>query len=401
MTHIDVPDSTDVVIVGGGVMGTSTAYFLGTRSNLDVVLLEKDAIASGSTGDSSAILRHHYGDQRIYSMMAKWSHDFYRAFEEETGEAIAYAENPMVRFATAGTPGGEYATAGYEVLSDLDIPVTWLEAAELDAEYPMLALPDVDFGVRDDTAAYSDGADVAGGFARAAQNAGVTVVTDIAVTDIVERDGRVRAVETDRGPVETDAVVVTAGPWTPEIVASVGIDLPVTRSREQIVVLEPPESYLEQYASIVPTFAPAGGDWYAREDFNDGVLIATHHTGEAVEDPDTYKNAVDESVLLDLTDKVGSFVPELTAAGLRGNYSGIYSETPDHDFIIDQAGPAGLYIGAGFSGHGFKHAPAVGRILRDIVVDGETDFPDIDVEYFSLSRFEDGPEGHGLAEDAV
>jgi glycine/D-amino acid oxidase-like deaminating enzyme len=137
-----------------------------------------------------------------------------------------------------------------------------------------------------------------------------------------------------------------------------------------------------------------------REDFADGILVATHHTGETA-DPDTYRDSVDESTLLDLTEKLGAFIPGLETARLRGDYCGIYSDTPDHDFIIDQPGPAGLVLGCGFSGHGFKHGPAVGRLLSDLVLDRTTADLDVDLDFFSLSRFDEDPTGHGLAEDAV
>lgn len=390
-----------MVIVGGGIMGTSTAYHLACRSDLEVVLLEKDAIGSGSTGDSSAILRHHYGDQEVYSKLAWWSHTFYREFEERTGEPIARAENPLVRFGIRDTPTGDYVLAGYDVLERLDIPVTRFGGPELEATFPMLELDGADFGVRDDTAAYSDGSDAAGGFARAAQAEGATVLTGVEVTDILVEDGTITGVETDAGAIDADAVVLTVGPWTETLAASVGLEVPITRSREQVLILEPPAAYLEAHDERIPTSAPPGGDWYVREDFNDGVLVATHHTGERVFDPDHYRDSVDESVLLDLTEKLGAFVPGLEMARLRGDYCGVYSETPDRDFILDRAGPDGLVLGCGFSGHGFKHGPAVGRILSDLVIDGDSDFLDVDLEYFSLSRFEDDPSGHGRADDAV
>lgn len=396
-----LPGSADVVVIGGGVMGTSTAYFLSERTDRDVVLLEKDAIGSGSTGDSSAILRHHYGNQTIYAKMAAWSHDFYRDFEARTGEAIAREENPLLRLGERETASGRYVRAGYDVLTDLGLPVTWFEADELPEEYPMLRFDGVDFGVQDDAAAYSDGADVAGGFARAAQNNGVTVVTGVEVEGFETHADAVEGVVTEEGTIASETVVVTAGPWTPELVESVGVDVPITRSREQVIVLDPSADYRNRYSPPVPTFSPAGGNWYARADFDEGVLVATHHTDETVEDPDTVSDSVDEHVLLDLTDSLEAYVPDLTTAGLRGDYCGVYSTTPDHDFIIDQVGPAGLYLGCGFSGHGFKHAPAVGHLLTDMVTGEETTFLDIDREYFGLSRFESDPMGHGPPEDRV
>lgn len=386
-----LPDRTDVVVVGGGVVGASITYFLIEETEKDVTLVEKNAIGSGSTGDSSAIIRHHYGEKEIYTRMAWWSHQFYRQFKDETGEPIAYAENPRVTFAAQGSDDAEYAESGYEILDDMDIPVARYDTEEFDDRFPMLDLSEFDFAVSDETAAYSDGTDVAAGFARSAQERGATVVTDVTVEDFDVEDGAITGVQTDDGTVACDDVVIAAGPWTPKLGEKVGLDVPVTPSREQVVILDPPKNFAERHDDSVPTAGLPGG-YYIRPEFNEGVLIATHHSGEEC-DPNHYNNKPDQEMLLELHETVAEYVPELDEAGVQGAYSGVYSNTPDHDFILDQAGPAGCYVAAGFSGHGFKQAPAVGRIMADLVAIGETDL--VDSDHFSLDRFEESPAGHG------
>lgn len=394
-----LPDRTDVLVVGGGVMGTSVAFFLARETDRDVTLVEKDALAAGSTGDSSAILRHHYGDDAIYTEMAWWSHEFYREFTEETGAPIAREESPLVRFAEADTPGGEYARAGYEVLSERDIPASEHRGDDLAEQYPMYdALEEYDFAISDDAAAYSDGTDAAMGFARGAREHGATVVTGIAAASIETEDDRVTGVRTDEGPIDCDDVVVAAGPWTPRLAATVGVDVPITPVREQVLLLEPPESYAEGYPSLTPTTSVPGGEWYVRPDFGDGVLVATHRHAEET-DPDAYDDTPDRETVLQLVERIAESIPELADAGIKGRYCGVYSTTPDHDFVIDQAGPEGCYLACGFSGHGFKHAPAVGRIVTDLLVEGDTDL--VDREYFSLERFDDDPAGHGRPADNI
>lgn len=417
-----LPDRTDVVIVGGGIVGTSTAFFLATETELEVTLLERDAIASGSTGDSSAILRHHYGPQEIYTRMAAWSHEFYREFEERTGEPIAYEPNPLLRLGRENTPAGRYARKGFDVLSSIGIPVSEYDREALAEAFPMLSLGDVEFGIVDETAAYSDGADAAGGFARAAAGNGASVLTGITVEELLVDGDAIAGVRTDAGTVQTDDVVVAAGPWTPELLEPLGVDLPIERTREEVLLLEPGEKFRldeedplekadpsgENHPSVgenvlgatgtVPTTAPPGGDWYVRSDVGDGVLVATHHTGETV-GPDAPTGRVEESTVLDLTESLVEFIPELSDAGLRGSYSGIYSNTPDHDFLIDQVGPVGCVVGCGFSGHGFKHGPVVGNALSDLVATGSTDL--FDVEFFSLDRFDEDPAGHGKPADSI
>jgi len=379
-----VPETADVVIVGGGIMGTSVAFFLTDETDLDVVVVEKDTIAAGSTGDSSAIIRHQYGSDEQYSKMAWWSHQFYKTFKDRTGESIAHEDNPHLRFAADRTDAATTADASLKTLRSLDIPVSRIDHDEFDDRFPLFELDEYDFGVCDETAAYSDGTDVAGGFARAAQRQGAQILTGIGVSEILTDDDSVTGVHTDDGRISCEIVVVTAGPWTPRLAETVGVDLPITPTREQVISLEATEE-IRDPSTTIPTTGLPDRDWYLRPDFGDGVLVATHHSGEEV-NPDTYDPNPDEDMLLTLSGGLAEVVPALSTAGIRGQYCGIYSTTPDKDFIIDQVGPSGCIVGCGFSGHGFKQAPAVGRILTDLVVDGETDFVDMDM--FSLDRFD-------------
>lgn len=396
-------ERTDVVVVGGGVMGTSIAYFLARDGDRSITLLERDQLAAGSTGDSSAILRHHYGDDGIYTDMAWWSHGIFRSFREEVGSEIAYEPSPLVRFAVDGTSGGQYARDGYEVLASRDIPVSIHEDDAIVERYPMYeGAGEFDVAVSDDAAAYSDGSDVALGFARGAGEHGADVVTGVGVEAIRTSNGEVTGVRTDDGVLECDVVVVAAGPWTPELAETVDVDVPITPVREQVVLLDPPTDYRESYPSLTPTTSLPGGEWYIRSDFGEGVLVATHRHEEET-DPDTYDDVPDEESMLELVGKLESAIPGLADAGIKGTYCGVYSTTPDHDFVIDEAGPDGCYWACGFSGHGFKHAPAVGSLTARLVRGEEPVLGDveIDLDYFSLARFDDDPDGNGLPEDYI
>ena len=417
----ELPDRTDVVVVGGGVMGTATAYFLARESDREVTLLERDRLAAGSTGDSSAILRHHYGDEGIYTDMAWWSHQFFRRFEAETDATVAYDESPLVRFADEDTSGGAYAMAGYEALAEREIPVTRHEADALDEEYPMYEGVAYDFAVSDDAAGYSDGSDAALGFARGAGDLGARIVTGVTVegietgddgtdetesgtdeTDDATGDSRVTGVRTDRGTIACEAVVVAAGPWTPRLAESVGVEIPITPVREQVLLLDPPMAYAEEYPALTPTTSLPGGQWYVRPDFGEGILVATHRHVEET-DPDDYDDTPDEETILELVDTLADHVPGLADAGIKGQYCGVYSTTPDHDFVIDEAGPDGCYWCCGFSGHGFKHGPAVGSLTAGLVLGEEARLGDveIDLSYFSLERFEENPAGNGRPDDYI
>jgi len=388
-----LPESTDTVVIGGGIMGTATAYFLANESDRNVLLVERDNIAAGSTGDSSAIIRYNYGTHDTYSKMTWWSQDMFSDFEAETGQEIAYVECPRVRFAREGTEQGAFIEAGYEVLQSLGIPVERLEG-DLAAQFPMFeGVGTFDFAIEEPAAAYSDAVDVTNGFARGAEAAGATIVTGVEVEHVDTQDGSVVGVETAAGRVACDEVVVAAGPWTPEFADDIGVNVPMMPTREEVFLLDPPESYAEEHLDDMPMMRFHNGQWYIRPDFNGGVLIATHPFADEPADPDTYDDTPDQETALAVYALLEENVPGLLDADIKGQYCGLYSTTPDHDFVIDQAGPEGCYFAAGFSGHGFKVAPAVGKIMRDLVVDGETDL--VDISIFSLDRFERETEGHG------
>lgn len=388
MSLIDVPERTDVTVVGAGIMGTSAAYFLSTRTDLEVLLIEKDNVASGSTGDSSAILRHHYGDRAIYSRTAWWSHQFYREFESHTGQEIAYARSPMVRFATEDNR--DSVQRGYEVLQELDIPTTRYAADELHEQYPMIETDPYEFAVSDDAAGYTDGTDAASGFSRSAQDRGATVVTGVSVERIVTENGAVVGVDTTAGAVSCETVLVTAGPWTKQLMLDLGVEIPFITTREQVFILEPPQAFRNAHPDLVPTSGADRG-WYIRPDFGGSILLATHHTAEEV-DPNRYSDKPDQDTVVALLNELEGFVPGLAGARIKGQYCGLYSSTPDHDFIIDEVGPAGCYVACGFSGHGFKHGPAIGNVLADLAETGDTDL--VDIEYFSNDRFDRDPKGY-------
>lgn len=390
----DLPETTDTVVVGGGIMGAATAYYLTRASDRDVTLLEKDNLASGSTGDSSAIIRYNYGPHETYSELAWWSRQFYREFESETGQPIAYVECPRVRFADEGGEQGDYVQAGYEVLQSLDIPVQRYESPGLGDRFPMFdGVEAFDFAVVEPAAAYSSAVDITNGFARSAKTSGATIMTNEAVEELVHDGETISAVRTESGEVDCDEVVIAAGPWTPRFIDDLGLTMPMIPTREEVFLLDPPQAYLDEHWDDMPMMRFDNGEWYMRPDFNEGVLVATHPFADEPVDPDTYDDTPDQETALQVYDLLDENVPGLVDAEIKGEYCGLYSTTPDHDFILDQAGPEGCYVAAGFSGHGFKMAPAVGKIMRDLIVDGETELADLGM--FAIDRFDSDVQGHG------
>jgi glycine/D-amino acid oxidase-like deaminating enzyme len=131
-------------------------------------------------------------------------------------------------------------------------------------------------------------------------------------------------VATGDGEVRCDEVVVAAGPWTADIARTVGLDVPLTVTREQVLILDPPADFADEHPDLTPTTALPGGDWYVRPDFGGGVLVATHHTGDGV-DPDGYEERPARASVLALIDSLAECIPGLAEAGPKAQYSGSYT----------------------------------------------------------------------------
>lgn len=386
-----LPSETDILVCGGGIIGTATAFELSKRTDREITLVEKDNVASGATGDSSAILRHAYRDRALYSRMAWTGHEFYRNFEAETGYQLDTRDQPLVSWAIDGEESATLATKSYETLQSLDYPVSRHEAEQLPELFPLFEFDDsIDFAVSDDAAGYTDGTDAANGFAKAAADNGTRIITGVSV-DAIDADGdEVAGVETDEGYVSCENVVMATGSWTHKLAQTAGVDIPVTPGREQVLLLEPPESVTEAEFDTVPTTGwgsdtPDGVWWYFRADFGDTIYMGTHSRVDPV-DPDTYKRRPDEKRKLEAVDILSEFAPKLADSKVVGEFCGVYANTPDQGFIIDQVGPDGLYALVG-AGHALKHGPVIGRLAADLVLRGESDL--FDVDHFTVDRFED------------
>ncbi|MFB6184316.1 MAG: NAD(P)/FAD-dependent oxidoreductase [Haloarculaceae archaeon] len=396
-----LPEETDILIVGGGIVGTATAFWLSRKTDREMTLVDKDNVAGGATGDSSAILRHVYEDRPTYAEMAWWSHEFYRDFEDETGYELSTPDQPLIQWGGPASGHEVSPMVDYETLQSLDIPVTRYEADELPALFPLFEFTDgFEYAVSDDEAGYTEPATAANGFAKAAQDNGARVVTGVAVESIDADDGTVAGVETDEGYIACEDVVIAAGSWSYKLAATVDVDLPITPEREQALLLDPPENVSKAELRSVRTTGrsssnPDGVWWYFRADFGDTIYMGTHARADSV-DPDDYDRTPDQKRKVEAFDILDEFAPKLADSEIVGEFCGVTANTPDQGFIIDQVGPDGLYALVD-AGHGFKHGPVIGHLGADLVLDGESDLFDVDL--FTVDRFDDRSPNQPLTYD--
>jgi sarcosine oxidase subunit beta len=379
-------DTADVVIVGGGCMGAAVAYYLTRHGAGRVALVEREAqLGTGSTGRNAGGVRHQFSDPANIALSTE-SIALFARFEDEIGTPIDFWQHGYL-FLLASEPSERAFRDSVALQRRLGVDVQWLSGDEAAAMTPGLDAS----GVRAATFCAADGiADPNGvtmGFVRAAQRQGpLTVLRGTEVTGIEVSAGRVAGVVTSAGPIATRAVVIAAGPWAGQVAALAGVVLPVVPERRHIFIAQPaPEASWDDaaYAGRVPSSRLMVIDfdttfYFHRE--GAGVLFGMGDPGERP----GFDTTVRWDFLPEVTAVAVTRLPALAEASVTHAWAGLYEMTPDHNPVIGDLGVDGLYAIAGFSGHGFQHAPAAGRLLADVVLARD---PGMDLAPFAFGRF--------------
>jgi sarcosine oxidase subunit beta len=379
-------DTADVVVVGGGVVGVSTAYHLAAAGAGSVVLVEReDAVGTGSTGRCAGGFRHQFSS-RVNVELSLASVPMIVGFAETHGLPLDVAQDGYLFLLRNEDELATFRVAG-DLQRSLGVDARELtpeEAAEL---APGLALD----GVLAATYCPDDGiADPGGltlGYATVARRAGAELRLGVTVTDVVTDGERVTGVATSDGLIAAPVVVNAAGPWAGALAASAGVALPLEPIPRNVVTTGAFPGVPERRTLVID----AGTSCYFHRE-GEGLLIGM---GDPDEGP-SFDTAVNERFVAErlLPTAVGLF-PPLVEAGIASTWCGLYEMTPDRHPILGPAPVEGFWLANGFSGHGFQHAPVVGKILAELIVDGQA--RSVDVTELGLGRFADGhlaAEGH-------
>ena len=384
MTDTPVKDTAGVGIVGGGLEGAATAWALAERGVTDVVVCERGTVASGMTGKSSGIVRCHYGVSSLAAMAAYGLEVFEKA-EEIFGTDIGFRQTGYV--VGVGEPNVEAMRNSLAAQREVGVQTEEIDKSEVAGMWPGADLePFAAFGW-EQRGGYGDAYQTAQAFATSARAAGVRIKQGATVTGLVVEGDNVTGVTlADGSTISADTVVVATGAWTAPFLAPYGIDVPIKVHREQIVMIDPGVEL-----GAVPVFSDLVSLQYVRPDVRGEILFGNSDLAELeIADPDSYLNRATEE-FIDLTvEKVGTRFPGWTEAAISSSYAGCYDVTPDWNPIISKGPLDGLVIAAGFSGHGFKISPAVGRLAADLVIDGRSSDPRIPETDFRFSRFAEG-----------
>ena len=375
---MEIPNSADVVVVGGGVMGTSTAYHLAARGYNNVLLLEKEEFfGQGATGRCAGGVRYQFATE-INVRLSMESLPMFECFEEETGQAIDYRQCGYI-FLLNQPEDIRVFQHNVELQNQLGVATEWLSGDEIRRRLPMMNLNDVLAGTCNAKDGLVDPNSVVMGYISAAQRMGVHPYTQVEVTGIQVKGGKVTAVDTNMGAVATPVVVNAAGPWAGLIGDMAGVDIPITPIRRQMLTTAPLPTLPVDFPFVIDF---AQSLYFHRE--GQGLLTGMSNPNEKP----GYDQSIDVEWELVHLEAATARLPLLENAGLASHWAGLYEVTPDAHPIFGKTPVEGFLVCAGFSGHGFMHGPITGKIMTEIILDGRAQT--LDISMLDLDRFKEG-----------
>jgi sarcosine oxidase subunit beta len=385
--------TADVVIIGGGIQGCSLAYHLTRRGLTDVVILEKETLASGCSGRTGGMIRQHYSTDLV-TIIAKQGRDFFASFDGVVGGHSGWVECGLVLMVTE--KDREALEHNVALGRKHGVPTRLIDAAEARERVPGLNTEGAVAFAFEENAGYGDGYGSTVAFAERAREKGAVIVQNTPATGLVVENGRLAAVDTPGGRIATRVAVNAAGPWADRIGRMVGLDLSIKLELIEEAVIK------VQAAGGYPITTPSVYD------FVNGLSFRPEGTGHTVVaegasyfkgtlDADAYPTQPSDRYIEDVSIRLARAMPRLAEGVARGGWAGLLEGTPDFHPVMGKApGVEGLLLCYGFSGHGFKEAPVTGRLMAEMILDGRTS---IDIAPLRFERFAEGDLLHSRYKD--
>ncbi|MGA8199429.1 MAG: FAD-dependent oxidoreductase [Candidatus Sulfotelmatobacter sp.] len=374
--------TADVVIIGGGIVGSSIAYHLTANGCGSVLVIEREsAQGKGSTGKSMGGVRAQFSTP-VSIQMSLYSIPFYASFEERLGYPCDYRPQGYLFCATSDKQMA-YLRSNFSQQVEMGLKDVRLMAGdEIRKLFPQLRAADIVGGSFCSSDGFVDPYSAMNGFIACACERGATVWKSTTVTGIASDGAGIASVQTSRGPVVTRKVVNCAGAWAGEVARLAGVELPVEPLRRMLVPSEP----FDEFPHTAPMIVDMSNGFHFRPEAR-GFLLAWNDPEETPGFKTDFDVSFVEKILTRAADRVPCFA-NLPVNPKRA-WAGLYEMTPDHHPILGEAPTLpGFFLANGFSGHGVMHAPATGKILGDLILTGTTDL--IDASLLSLKRFADG-----------
>lgn len=378
----NIVQNMHTVIVGGGIIGLCSAYHLGKRG-IDVTVVEKGSIGSGNTERSLGGIRRQFSTE-VNVELSQISYEVWDQFEEKFGVDIAFRQEGYLFLAR-----DEETAANFE--EDVarqqkhGVPSEILDPDEAAEHCPGLRTEHFTKATFCPTDGWADPHLALQAYAEAAREAGAEIRTKTTVTDILRDGDVVEGVRTEDEEIEADYVVNAAGAWAGELAELANEPMPIAPRRRQVSIVDPETSV----PSSIPLMIDLDTGSYFRPEREGAAVVGGHFGPEDPDvDPGGYSKKPDMEWTITAIEHVSDYATYFGPnSEIKRGWAGLYAITPDHHPIIEET-TSGLITAAGFSGHGFQHAPATGRIVTDLVERGCTDR--VDISPLTSDRFEEG-----------
>ena len=382
--------TAEVVIIGGGIVGSSIAYHLTAHGCRDVLIVEREsAQGKGSTGKSMGGVRAQFSTPTSIQM-SLYSIPFYASFEERLGGPCDYRSQGYL-FCATNQKQMAYLVTNHALQVEMGLTTAKvITGDEIRCMFPQMRADDIVGGSFCSTDGFVDPYSAMNGFSAWATEHGATLWKNTSVTGIARDGAGVASVETTRGTIATRKVVNCAGAWAAEVSKLAGVDLPVEPLRRMLVPSEP----FDEFPHTAPMIVDMSNGFHFRPEAR-GFLLAWNDPEEIPGFKTDFDPLFLEKILTRAADRVPCFA-NLPVNPKRA-WAGLYEMTPDHHPILGEApNMPGFFLANGFSGHGVMHSPATGKILADLILQGKTSVVD-DVSVVSFERFARGELLHETA----
>ena len=374
-------ETADVIVVGAGVQGASLAFHL-ARRGASVLVLERGTVAGAATGRSSGFVRMHY-DLESEARLAWASFPYFQDWAGIVGDGDpAFVRTGFLQIGTAAAAENMRANvARYQALGIRTRVVGSAEVADL---VTGIVTDDIMVAAYEPESGYADPTGTAAGFLAAARRAGARLLQGCRVDRVTVDADRVTGVETDQGHLAAPVVVDVAGAWARELAETVGVDVPIEPWRHETLYFGLPHDRTADFPIVIDDI----GGVYFRPEGRDLMLVGLEAGNEVGGSPDRPLAAAAGALTEEVIEALCRRLPWMSAGTLRTTHGGQDGITPDQRAILGQAGPDGFYLDCGFSGTGFKTAPAVGKCMSELILDGRA--TTVDISAYGLERFAAG-----------
>lgn len=375
-----MPPTHDLLILGGGVHGASLAFHLASRG-LKPAVLEKRFLAAGATGRSSGLVRMHY-DLEIEARLAHLSFGWFTDWSARVGGGCGFTRTGFLQLVSPDQV--EALKANVAAQQRLGIRTELVDPREITRFAPDMLTDDIELAAYEPDSGYADPASTTASLMNAAKALGATFHPECRVTAIHTAGGAVTGVSTTQGDFFAPIIVNAAGPWAGELCALAGVDLPLSTWRHDTMIVQRPPSMQEPH----PTVIDFPNSMYFRPEGHGLTLVGLEDGNPLGDSPEGNTDRARAGFVETAIERICKRLPGMEAAHLHSAHGGYDGITPDQHPALGPIGPDGFWLDSGFSGTGFKIAPAVGLCMAEWILDGAPTSADITV--FTPARFAEG-----------